>query len=68
MNIGEPKRTIEIEPVVVPVPEHLPVEEPAPAEPSEPAPAEPSEPAPAEPSEPAPERVPVEPVPAGSPA
>jgi len=58
MNIGEPKRTIEIEPVVVPVPERLPVEEPAPAEPSE---------VPAAPSEPVPERVPDEPVPARSP-
>ena len=58
MNIGEPKRTIEIEPVTVPVPEPLPVEEPAPFE--EPAPVE--EPAlvpsrgpehdPAEPAEP----------------
>ena len=30
MNIGEPKRTIEIEPVVVPVPEPLPADEPVP--------------------------------------
>ena len=37
MNIGEPKRTIEIEPVTVPVPEEIPIEEPAPAE--EPVPA-----------------------------
>ena len=43
MNIGEPKRTIEIEPVVVPVPESLPVEEPArePVPDHEPTPAEP---------------------------
>ena len=33
MNIGQPKRTIEIEPVTVPVPEEVPVEEPVPAEP-----------------------------------
>ena len=32
MNIGEPKRTIEIEPVTVPVPEEVPVEDPVPAE------------------------------------
>jgi hypothetical protein len=31
MNIGKPERTIEVEPVTVPVPEPLPVEEPAPA-------------------------------------
>ena len=35
MNIGQPKRTIEIEPVTVPVPEEVPVEEPVPAEPEE---------------------------------
>lgn len=33
MNIGEPKRTIEVEPVGMPVPETLPVPEPAPVEP-----------------------------------
>ena len=30
MNIGEPKRVIEIEPVTVPVPETIPVPEPSP--------------------------------------
>ena len=35
MNIGEPKRTIEIEPVTVPVPEEVPLQEPVPAEPEE---------------------------------
>ena len=29
VNIGEPKRTIDVEPVTVPVPEELPVDEPA---------------------------------------
>lgn len=38
MNIGEPKRTIEIEPVTVPVPEEVPIEEPEPTE--EPVPVE----------------------------
>lgn len=38
MNIGEPKRTIEIEPVTVPVPEEIPIEEPEPTE--EPVPVE----------------------------
>ena len=38
MNIGEPKRTIEIEPVTVPVPEEVPVEVPEPTE--EPVPVE----------------------------
>jgi len=44
MNIGEPKRTIEIEPVTVPVPEPLPIEEPAPVPEREPVtvPAEPT--------------------------
>jgi hypothetical protein len=41
VNIGQPKRTIEIEPVTVPVPEEVPVEEPVPAEPEKtPAPVE----------------------------
>jgi hypothetical protein len=35
VNIGQPKRTIEIEPVTVPIPEEVPVEEPVPAEPEE---------------------------------
>jgi hypothetical protein len=39
MNIGEPKRTIEIEPVSEPVPETLPVETPAAPVP-EPVPAQ----------------------------
>ena len=38
MNIGEPKRTIEIEPVTVPVPQEVPTEEPEPSE--EPVPVE----------------------------
>ena len=38
MNIGEPKRTIEIEPVTVPVPQEVPTEEPEPTE--EPVPVE----------------------------
>ena len=38
MNIGEPKRTIEIEPVTVPVPEEIPTEKPEPSE--EPVPVE----------------------------
>lgn len=29
MNIGEPKRTIEIEPATLPLPEELPIAEPA---------------------------------------
>jgi hypothetical protein len=33
MNIGEPKRTIEVEPATLPVPEELPVPEPARGEP-----------------------------------
>jgi hypothetical protein len=42
VNIGERKRTIEVEPVTLPVPETLPVDEPA-AEPSpEVVPAEPA--------------------------
>jgi hypothetical protein len=40
VNIGEPKRTINVEPVTVPVPEELPVDEPA-VEP-EPVPSEPA--------------------------
>jgi hypothetical protein len=53
VNIGEPKRVHEIEPVVLPVPETIPLpqEEPAetPAGPAE-TPAEPAE-TPAEPAE-----------------
>lgn len=33
MNIGEPKRTIEVEPATLPVPEELPIPEPARGEP-----------------------------------
>jgi hypothetical protein len=33
MNIGEPKRTIEVEPTTIPVPEELPIPEPAHGEP-----------------------------------
>lgn len=33
MNIGEPKRTIEVEPATIPVPEELPVPDPAHGEP-----------------------------------
>lgn len=33
MNIGEPKRTIEVVPTTVPVPEELPLPEPAHGEP-----------------------------------
>jgi hypothetical protein len=52
MDIGERKRTIEVEPATLPVPEPLPIEEPAPAE--APAPvsvpgAVPAEPVPSEP-------------------
>jgi len=41
MDIGRPKRIIEVEPVSVPLPEELPDLEPAPAEPApyEPDPA-----------------------------
>ena len=41
MDIGRPKRIIEVEPVSVPLPEELPDLDPAPAEPapSEPDPA-----------------------------
>jgi len=46
VNIGEPKRTIEIEPVTVPVPETLPLEEPAPAPAEEPASVPAEEPVP----------------------
>ena len=41
MNIGQPKRIIEVEPVSLPLPETLPTPEPRPAktpEPAEPAP------------------------------
>ncbi|MEO8422830.1 MAG: hypothetical protein ABI595_02830 [Actinomycetota bacterium] len=41
MDIGQPKRIIEVEPVTLPVPEAIPVPEPRPAqtpEPAEPAP------------------------------
>lgn len=33
MNIGEPKRTIEVVPTTIPVPEVLPIPEPAQGEP-----------------------------------
>ena len=41
MDIGQPQRIIEVEPVSLPLPEELPELEPAPAEParSEPDPA-----------------------------
>ena len=39
MNIGEPRRVIEVEPVNLPVPEQIPVPEPDPTR--EPAPGEP---------------------------
>ncbi|HEX6132192.1 MAG TPA: hypothetical protein VF044_10700 [Actinomycetota bacterium] len=45
MNIGEPRRVIEIVPVELPVPSELPIEEPSAPEPS--APATPVEPEPA---------------------
>jgi hypothetical protein len=55
MNIGEPKRTIEVEPVTLPVPEPLPIEEPAPADVPAPVPdAVPAEPVPSEPRRPMP--------------
>lgn len=39
MNIGPPKRVIEVEPVTLPIPEVLPDPDPAPArEPAEPKP------------------------------
>jgi hypothetical protein len=41
VNIGQPKRIIEVEPVSLPLPETLPTPEPRPAktpEPAEPAP------------------------------
>ena len=43
MDIGERKRTIEVEPVTLPVPSTLPIDEPAeaPASAPEPVPAEP---------------------------
>jgi hypothetical protein len=47
MDIGRPKRVIEIEPVSIPVPEHVPIPEPVnepEAEPAEPVPAEPGHP------------------------
>jgi hypothetical protein len=40
VNIGKPKRTIEIEPVTVPVPEEVPVEAPTPAPAEDPVPIE----------------------------
>jgi len=40
MNIGEPKRELEIQPVVLPVPETLPMPLPEPAPSREPAPSE----------------------------
>lgn len=47
MNIGRPKRVIEVEPVTLPVPEMLPVTEPESEPVSEPVrePASPTEPA-----------------------
>ena len=46
MNIGPPKRELEIEPVVVPVPGGIPVPESEPEAPREPQPEPVSEPAP----------------------
>jgi len=47
VNIGQPKRIIQVEPISVPLPEFVP--EPAPAEPTRVPPKEPSrEPEPAE--------------------
>jgi hypothetical protein len=44
MDIGEPRKIIEVEPATLPVPETIPMPEPAPAErPSEPTPAGPVE-------------------------
>jgi hypothetical protein len=40
MNIGEPKRELEIRPVVLPVPETVPMPSPEPAPSREPAPSE----------------------------
>lgn len=40
MNIGRPKRVIEVEPASLPLPEVVPAPEPAPA-PVEPVPADP---------------------------
>lgn len=56
VNIGEPERTIQIEPVTVPVPEPLPMPVP------EPLPLD--EPQPVERPERAPEQAPTAPVPA----
>jgi hypothetical protein len=42
VNIGERKRTIEVEPVTLPVPEALPVDEPAEEPAPEVVPAEPA--------------------------
>ena len=52
MDIGRPKRIIEVEPVSLPLPDEVPDLEPAPVEPtpSEPDPAEP------DPAEPGPAR------------
>lgn len=47
MDIGRPKRVIEIEPVSIPVPEHVPIPEPVhepDAVPAEPVPVEPGHP------------------------
>jgi hypothetical protein len=41
MDIGEPRRIIEVEPASIPVPETIPIPEREPA-PSEPAPSEPA--------------------------
>jgi hypothetical protein len=52
MDIGERKRTIEVEPITLPVPEPLPIEQPAPADVPALAPvpdAVPTEPVPSEP-------------------
>lgn len=45
MDIGKPKRIIEVEPVSLPLPETIPAPEPLPAPAPEPAP-EPAEPVP----------------------
>jgi hypothetical protein len=50
MNIGEPRRVIEIVPVELPVPSELPIEEPAAPEPSAPEPSAPAAPPETEPA------------------
>jgi hypothetical protein len=52
MDIGQPRRIIEIEPVSLPLPDLVPDPEPEPATPAEPA----APPAPATPAEPEPVR------------